>query len=144
MTNECRITIANEWGKFKPFPCDGSGMVEKALIDYLEQRAGEHHRGTVRYDGDDTDVLYLRDDIRETRLTSQIDRMLGRLRPEASSKEERSFPFGELNATVRLFDEAILLHFPVGNDRGIVVSLEPETARDLNTFIGECEKRIRN
>lgn len=91
-----------------------------------------------------TDVLYLRDDIRETRLTSQIDRMLGRLRPEASSREERSFPFGELNATVRLFDEAILLHFPVGNDRGIVVSLEPETACDLNTFIGECEKRIRN
>lgn len=119
-------------------------MVEKELIDYLEQRAGDYHRGTVRYEGNDTDVLYLREDVKETRLISQIDRMLGRLRPEASPKEERSFPFGELNATVRLFDEAILLHFPVGNDRGIVVSLEPETARDLHTFVGECEKRIRN
>lgn len=112
------------------------------LIEYLEQRAREYHRGTVRYDGDDTTVLYLRDDLKQARLTSEIDRMLSRLRPEAHPREERSFPFGELRATVRLFDEAILLHFPIGNDRGIVVSLEPETARDLNTFIGECEKRI--
>lgn len=113
-----------------------------ALIEYLETRAGEYHRGTLRYDGDDTTIVYLRDDIKKSRLTSEIDRMLSRLRPESAPKEERSFPFGELRATVRLFEEAILLHFPTGNDRGIVVSLEPETARDLNTFIGECEKRI--
>lgn len=112
------------------------------LIKYLEERAGEYHRGTVRYEGDDTNVLYLRDDLQEKRLTSEIDRMLSRLRPESAPKEERSFPFGELRATVRLFEQAILLHFPTGNDRGIVVSLEPETARDLNTFIGECERRI--
>lgn len=117
-------------------------MSTDRLIDYLERRASEYHRGTVRYDGNGTDVLYLREDIQETRLSSQIDRMLRRLRPETSSKEERAFPFGDLHATVRIFDEAILLHFPTGQDRGIVVSLEPETARDLNTFIGECEKRI--
>ncbi|WP_336022822.1 hypothetical protein [Halobellus salinisoli] len=119
-------------------------MTEGALIDYLERKAGEYHRGTVRYDGNDTDVLHLRDDVKETRLTSQIDRMLKRIRPESSPQEERSFPFGELNATVRLFQEAIIIHFPRGNDRGILVSLEPETARDLSTFIGECEKLINN
>lgn len=118
-------------------------MAADPLIDYLERRAGEYHRGTVRYDGNDTDVLHLRDDLRETRLTSEIDRMLDRLRPEATAEEVRSFPFGDLNTTVRLFDEALILHFPVGQDRGIVVSLEPETARDLNTFIGECQQRIQ-
>lgn len=118
-------------------------MSADSLVTFLEQRANEFHRGTVRYDGDNTDTLHLRDDIKEARLSSQIDRMLRRLRPEASSKEERSFPFGDLHATVRLFDEAILLHFPTGKDRGIVVSLEPETARELNTFIGECQKRIQ-
>lgn len=117
-------------------------MSADRLIDYLERRASDYHRGTVRYDGDGTDVLYLREDIRESRLSSQIDRMLRRLRPEASPKEEPAFPFGDLHATVRLFDEAILLHFPTGTDRGIVVSLEPETARDLKTFIGECQTRI--
>lgn len=118
-------------------------MSESTLIDYLEKKAGEYHRGTVRYDEADTDVLHLREDVRETRLMSQIDRMLKRIRPESSPSEVRSFPFGELNATVRLFEEAIIIHFPRGNDRGIIVSLEPETARNLNTFVGECEKRIR-
>ncbi|AEN07770.1 hypothetical protein Halar_0533 (plasmid) [halophilic archaeon DL31] len=118
-------------------------MAEHTLIDYLERKAGEYHRGTVRYDGNETDILHLREDVREERLTSQIDRMLSRLRPESSPKEERSFPFGDLNATVRLFQEAIILHFPRGNNRGIVVSLEPETARDLNTFIGECSNLLQ-
>lgn len=113
------------------------------LVNYLDSRAKEYHRGTVRYKGNQTDVVYLRDDIRKVRLESQIDRMLTRLRPEASTREEQSFPFGELRTTVRVFEDAIVLHFPTGHDRGIVVSLEPETARDLNTFIGECQRRIR-
>lgn len=117
-------------------------MTSNPLIDYLERRAGEQHRGTIRYDGDGMDVLYLRDDIQEERLKSELDRMLGRLRPESSPKEEQVFPFGGLRTTVRIFERAIILHFPVGNDRGVVVSLEPETARDLSSFVGECEKRI--
>lgn len=117
-------------------------MSASALIDYLEDRAGEYHRGTVRYDGGSTDVLHLREDIRERRLISEIDRMLDRLRPESSPNEERAFPFGDLSATVRIFDEAIILHFPTGTDRGVVVALEAESARDLNTFIGECHKLI--
>lgn len=133
-----RIAIKN-----KTTRRDVLGMAEERLIKYLEKKAGEYHRGTVRYDGDSTDVLYLREDLKQIRLTSEIDRILQRLRPEASPKEERSFPFGDLKATVRLFQEAILIHFPTGTNRGIVVSLEPETARDLSTFIGECEKRIR-
>jgi hypothetical protein len=113
------------------------------LLTYLDEKANKYHRGTVRYDGDNTDVAYLRDDIREERLDSQIDRMLRRVRPEASAKEERSFPFGDFHCTARVFDEALVLHFPTGKDRGIVVTLEPETARDMNTFIGECESRIQ-
>lgn len=114
-----------------------------ALLSFLDEKVSEYHRGTVRYDGDSTDIAYLRDDIREQRMASQIDRMLTRLRPEASPKEERSFPFGDLHTTVRVFDGALILHFPTGSDRGVVVALEPETARDMNTFIGECERRIQ-
>lgn len=117
-------------------------MSVESLIEYLNRRASGYHRATVRYEGDNTDIIYLRDDVRETRLSSQIDRMLRRLRPEASPKEENAFPLGDLHATVRRFDEAIILHFPTGTDRGVVVSLDPDTARDLNTFLGECAKRI--
>lgn len=118
-------------------------MSENELVDYLENRAAEYHRGTVHYDGDSTDVLHLRDDLKEKWIMSEIDRMLTRLRPESSPDEERAFPYGDMRATVRLFDEAIILHFPTGPNRGVVVALEPETATDLDTFVGECLKRIR-
>lgn len=94
------------------------------LLSYLDEKVDEDHRRTVRYDRNTTDIAYLREDIREERLDSQIDRMLKRLRPESSPDEERAFPFGDLHATVRVFDEALIMHFPTGSDRGVVVALE--------------------
>ena len=119
-------------------------MPSSELDAYLEERAGEYHRGTIVYDGSEIDVQYLRSDIAKNLMLSKIDRMHSRLRPESMSKEEHSFPFGHLRATVRSFEAAIILHFPIGENRGVVVSLEPETAQNLNTFIGECTQRIHN
>ena len=120
-----------------------SDMGLQTLLSYLEEKVDTYHRGTIRYDGNSTDIAYLRDDLREQRMQSQVDRMLERLRPESSPREERAFPFGDLHTTVRVFDEALIMHFPTGSDRGVVVSLEPETARDMNSFIGECERCIQ-
>lgn len=117
-------------------------MAVSDLLDLLERRADRLHRGTARYDGDSTDVLYLRDDLKETRMRSEIDRMVNRVRSESSPKEERTFPFGDLHATVRAFDEVTILHFPTGIDKGVLVSLESDAAEDLNTFIGQCLTRI--
>jgi hypothetical protein len=97
----------------------------------------------VRYDGEEMDVRYLRDDVRRRRVKSEVEQMLRRLRPESTNEEERSFPFGDLYVTVRRFEEAIIMHFPTGPDRGTVVSLEPEAGRDLNRFTSECLKRLR-
>ena len=113
-------------------------MADSDITTYLRDRVGEHLRGVVRYHRETLDILYLRDDVREVRLESQFDR----LEPESRSAEERAFPLGDLYVTVRRFEEAIIMHFPTGNNRGIVVSLEPETARDLNTFTTECLKHI--
>lgn len=117
-------------------------MADSDITAYLQDRVGEHLRGVVRYHRDTLDILYLRDDVREARLESQLDRMIDRLEPESHSAEERAFPLGDLYVTVRRFEEAIIMHFPTGNKRGIVVSLEPETARNLNTFTTECLRRI--
>lgn len=117
-------------------------MTISQLQEYLKKRAGGPLCGIVRYDGNSTDVLFLRDDVRERRMQSEIYRILNRVRPEASAKEEQSFPFGDLYATVRSFEDATFLHFPTGNDRGVVVSLEADATHNLNTFIGECPKRI--
>lgn len=113
-------------------------MPHDELLSYLRHRADHHLRGVVHYNGDETDILYLRDDIRRERMMSEIDRMLRRLRPDSEPSEERAFPFGDLYATVRRFEEPVILHFPQGDDRGLVVALEP----DLNSFIEECRRRV--
>ena len=58
--------------------------------------------------------------------------------------EERAFPFGNSYVTVRRFEEAIIVHFPTGSNRGVVVSLEPEAASNLTTFMIECLRRIHD
>ena len=118
-------------------------MAESGLVAYLRDRTGESLRGVVRYDNDAIDILYLREDLREIRPQSQIDHMLARVVPESNAREERSFPFGDLYVSVHRFEEAILMHFPTGDYQGVVVSLEPETARRLNKFTTECLKRIQ-
>lgn len=112
------------------------------LSEFLEERTGGLLRGIARYNGTTSDVLHLREDVKQQRMRSEIDRILYRVRPEAFPKEEQSFPFGDLYATVRVFEEAILLHFPTDIDQGIVVSLEPDVATELNTFIGKCLERL--
>lgn len=117
-------------------------MPAERLASYLEQTAGENLRGVVEYDQHSTDIVYVRDDLRSKHLHQTIDRILTRLTPETHGREEQSFPFGELRATVRDFEKAIVMHFPQENNQGIVVTLEPETARSLDTFVGNCRARI--
>lgn len=119
-------------------------MGSRSLVQFLQNHAGQQLRGVVRYDHNDTDILHLREDIENNIFDSQIDRSIRRLRPEAEPEEERAFPFEELYVTVRRFDEAILLHFPTGHDRGIVVTLEPSVSSKLNAFTDECIKRIES
>lgn len=67
--------------------------------------------------------------------------MIDRLRRESRAGERHSFPFGEVNGIVRSFDEAMVMHFPSTQSRGTVVTLDPDVARQLNTFIGACLER---
>lgn len=111
------------------------------LTPYLKQTAGDYLRGVVHYHGEEYDVRFIRDDLRTQRLKSDVDKMIDRLRRESRSGERQSFPFGELNGTVRSFEDAMVMHFPSTQERGTVVTLDPEIARQLNTFIGSCLER---
>lgn len=115
------------------------------LVQFLEDRAGTLHRGTVRYEADGIEFLHLREDLSEDQLRDQIEGILARLRPEGTGEEDFAFVhLGSLEATVRVFEHAVILHFPTGRDHGVVVSLDPGAARELNTFIDECQQRLRS
>jgi transcription initiation factor IIE alpha subunit len=112
------------------------------LTDFLKERVGEYLRGVGFYDADEYEVLYVRQDLRRESLKEDIDRMMDRLRQETRPKENRAFPFGELDGTVRSFEEAVVMHFPLPQEHGAVVTLDPEAARQLNDFMRECVQRL--
>ena len=115
------------------------------LIEFLEDRAGDLHRGTICYEGDEIAFAHLREDLNENRIRDQIEGMLARLQPEGTEEEDVAFfHLGDLEATVRVFERAVVLHFPMETNRGVIVSLEATAARELNTFIGECQRRLED
>lgn len=116
--------------------------ISKSLARYLNDRVDDLLRGVAHYQEDEFTVVYLRDDIRKQRHHDEVEQMLSRIKHEGSAKEEQSFPFGHLHATLRIFDETIFLHFPIENQTGVVVALEPEVAQSLNSFVGDCLDHI--
>ena len=116
--------------------------ISKSLSAYLNNRVDDLLRGVAHYQQDGFEVVYLRDDIQERRHREEVDKMLTRIKQEGTAEEEQSFPFGHLHATLRIFDETIFMHFPIENQTGVVVALEPEVARSLNSFVGDCLDHI--
>lgn len=111
------------------------------LVRFLKHRAGNHLRGALMYTDDEYEMLYLRDDLQRVRLRSEVERIVVELRQHSKESEGETFPFGEFHGSVRCFDDATLLHFPVDGG-GVVVSLDPEATTDLNTFAGHCLERL--
>jgi hypothetical protein len=111
------------------------------LVWFLKERAGKHLRGVLLYTEDGYEMLYLRDDLRNARLKSEVDSIVSRLREGSKETEEAVFPFGDFHGSVRCFDDATFLHFPL-DSAGVAVSLDPEATTDLNTFAGKCLEQI--
>lgn len=120
-----------------------NGDSQQHLLTFLKEQAGDYLRGVAIYDADNYDSLYVRDDVQAEHFEDEIDRMIDRLREESRARELRDFPFDELNGTVRSFGDALVMHFPRPQERGTVITLDPEVARDLNTFMSQCLQRIK-
>lgn len=115
-----------------------------ALKEDLQERVGDRFRGLFKYDSTALEVIYLRDDLKKKRQERQFRRMLQRIQREATSAEQNAFPLGDLHATLRYFDEAIVLHLPTSQHGGVVVSLEPNVARQFNSFVNTCIQQLHS
>lgn len=116
-----------------------TGETVDALTPYLQDEVGESLRGIVLYDATEYEIRYIRDDLRTHRLKSEVDTMIKRVQRESRPAERQAFPFGEMNGSIRSFEEAMVLHLPDTHGRGTIVTLDPEVAHQLNTFIEAVE-----
>lgn len=102
----------------------------RELIDRILEEGGDTLRLVARYDRGDYEVVYARDDVTEgfsePELTTRVETfvMQGMGEPE---REGTLYDFGELDATVRWYDEAVVAHVPVSEWTGLVFTFDRTT-----------------
>lgn len=114
---------------------------DQRFVEYLHTYAGSSLRGIVRYTDEECEVLYARDDVaalyeNEAGLGEVTDIL--RATEAAEERQAELLRAGDHEVTVRLYEDAVVLHFPRSTGAGTVVALDPEVAGNLRSFLDGC------
>lgn len=109
------------------------------LTEFLIERAGNTLRCVARFAETEYVLVYVRDDIEERPLESRVREVhsnvhRGGVRGNTALRAE----LGPVQASLQLRDEAVILYFPGDDGQGVLVSLEPVAASQLQMFVEEC------
>lgn len=116
------------------------------LADFLEKRAGAYLRSVIHYDEEDYSIVYSRDDVWENYSENEIESVVTELQMEnlETAHQEGLYVHGGLNCSIRCFDNGVEMHFPHSEHAGAAVAMDPQTAEELYSFIGDCLTVIRS
>jgi len=84
------------------------------LLDRLEHRLAPL-RLAVRFSGDESDVLFIREDVREQYTDSELEERIETIVMKGLGdppREQPLFDFGTLDATIRWYENVQVAHFP--------------------------------
>lgn len=114
------------------------------ITDYLQDRVGGGLRTVVIVGEDGWEVCHLRRDLREEYTEETYDEVVGTFRLEHPflAPETESRPVGKRHAIVHYHEHAFVVQFPLSETESILVSLTPETGRNLLRFIENCRRLI--
>lgn len=116
----------------------------ETLLSVPDRRAGDQLRSVVHYDEAGFDILFLRDDVAERYETAEIERVVEDLRLGSFGKayQEKLYVHGRLRCNVRLFEQAVEMHFPHDNFSGTAVAFDFDALSKLDTLISSCLDNI--
>jgi hypothetical protein len=114
------------------------------LVDHLRSHAGDALQAVVVYRDDEHRDLYRREDVVELHGSALEAEVLADIRADHLRRESDAAADyeGELRATVRVFDERVLLTLPRDEQSGTVVILDLEAASDLVEFVADIRGDI--
>lgn len=101
------------------------------LIEALRESEDTSLRLAVRYSGDDSTMLYVRDDIDDQYADHELEERVEALIVKGLGdppREESLYDFGRLDATVRWYDEVIAVHFPYREWSGLVFTFDRQAS----------------
>lgn len=112
---------------------------DQRLLELVRGRAGDAFRAALRYDADDWQLLYVRDDVATDELRSAIPSIVERSRAhEPTFQPDEYDRLGDAQASVELYDQAAVVHLREDSARGLLVSLDRDVAQGLGQFVAEC------
>lgn len=117
-----------------------SDTPSNTLADFLRDRLGDDLRSVFHYCHDECHIVYVRDDVVEAYAPGEISDVVEDARLEAVDKprQEDLYVHGGLRCTVRLFEDAVELHFPHDETCGTAVALDRESLSLADGVVGEC------
>lgn len=114
------------------------------FVSFMREQAGDSLRLVGLYNHETFNIQYVRPDLDRKFTEQDLREMATELRKESIERyhEEQAFTLGSLDATVRLFENAVIIHYPRGQISGTIVSLEREAGMQLSQFIEECRRQL--
>lgn len=113
------------------------------LMSFLKERVGNSLRAIVEYREADIEVQYHRHDLDESTVRHRTSAGYGQIVQISGSWDDGlTDERGAKRATLQVREEAVIVHLHETRYEGHLISLEPEAARDLTAFLGECLKYV--
>lgn len=114
--------------------------MESAIATTLSKRFGDDLRSVGYYDDDGAEIEYMRDDVEANYENGDVDRVFRGAKLEAldQSHQESMYAHGDLQCTVRCFEEATELHFVQHQTKGFVVAIDAGKLTELRKTVEDC------
>jgi len=114
------------------------------LVEYALGEVNEKLRTVVVVFADDFEILYMREDLRETYSPSQYKRVVDSFRTERKLERdsEATAPIGAKQSLIHYHESAFVFQFPHEDCHSILLSVEPSVGPRLESFITDCQNRL--
>jgi len=114
------------------------------LAEYALNELGDEVRTVAVLYEDDCEVVYLRDDLRESYEPEDYKEVADSFRIEMRGEQhlKKESPIGPKRSIIHYHDNAFVFQFPHDDCHSIILSVAPSVGSDLRSFINACGERI--
>lgn len=118
---------------------------DSTLVRDVRDHAGESLRVVAKYDGDDVDFHYLRDDVADEYTLEEIDDVREYILLEGIAEPhlESLFHGRELRCRTFAFEDIHVFHFSIDDARGLFVAVDTGGVDDFEAFVNDCLEHAR-
>lgn len=117
--------------------------MSQSLVKFVKKEAGKSLRAVVKYEQASIDVQYHRDDLSVTTVERRVHTIFDQITTVSGTQDdELTAELGRKRATLQVREEVVVIHLLENPFEGHIISLEPDAARDLTTFLAECLNHV--